>query len=316
MTTHLNLTGTSYKDTDVTSLVESNIISFFDWGFTDCGGYTNVYINISGGYGDFARLKPANDLNFSSGRVWEGIRGNWVWESGLAYGTPIRISGVYVNNVYTTSGYQIDYPNGRVIFNNPISTSSIVKLNHSYKEVQVTSCRDNPLFKQVQYRSRKPDETGFLISSGNYTGYATNKINLPTVSVEVISRGNSPYQLGGGKYSNYTVKFHILGESDFEVKRISDLLVNQEEKTIFAYDLDSMALANAFPLNFNGTLASGAKCYPDLVSHSGVGGYRTILIDQGKIRFHDCKSQTGKWIHQNLYMTTVDMSAQVILPPR
>lgn len=312
MTTHLRVSADNFSKTSVQETIEANLIAHFDWGFIDCGAYTNVVPNISGAYGDFSRLRYVNDPNFSSGKVWEGIRGNWVWESGLQYGTPLRISGVYVNNAFTTSGFKIDYNNGRVIFDSGIATNSNVRLGYSYKEIQFLAARNNPLFKQVQSRSRRPDDTNFLISSGNYLGYSATKINLPVVSIEVISRKNTPYQIGGGSYANYVAKFHILGESDTEVNRVADIICDQYDRTIFAFDLDTLAQQNAFPLKFDGTLASGARSYPDLVA----SGFWTTKFDQSKIAIMDCKSQQGNWIHQNLYMNTIDMSVQVVLPPK
>lgn len=315
MTTHLKVSTPYFYSTNLSKLVEANLISFFDWGFIDYGAYTNVVPNVSGAYGDFSRLRLVNDPNFSSGKVWEGIRSNWVWESGLQFGTPLQVSGIYVNNTFTTSGYKVDYPNGRIIFDTAISSTSIVRVGHSYKEVQFISARDNPLFREIQSRSRTPSDSNFLISSGNYIGNSQNKINLPSVSVEVYSRDNKPYQIGGGNYVNYTAKFHIIGESDTEVSKIADTLTDQDDKIIFAFDIDTMATNNAFPLKWDGTLANGAKSYPDLIALSGLGGYRTTKIDQGKIRMYDCKSQNGKWLTQNIYMNTVSMVVQVIVPP-
>ena len=315
MTTHLKVSAPYFYSTNVSKLIEANLISFLDWGFIDYGAYTNVVPNVSGAYGDFSRLRPVNDPNYTNGRVWEGIRSNWVWESGIQFGTPLKVSGVFLNDVLTTSGYQVDYPNGRIIFDTAKATSSIVRCGHSYKEVQFIPGRNNPLFQEAQTRSRKPSDTNFLIGSGNYLGFTQNKINLPCVSIEVVDRQDSPYQVGGGYWSDFRVKLTILGESDYEVSKIADILVDQEEKIIFAFDIDQMASANAFPLNFDGSLASGAKSYPDLIALSGIGGYRTTTFYQGKIRMYDTKSNTGQWLHQNLYLSNVDMVAQVILPP-
>lgn len=315
MTTHFKVSSPYYYSTPLSKTIESNLIVFFDWGFIDYGAYTNVRINTSGAYGgNFSQLRPVNDPNYTNGRVWEAIRGNWVWESGLSFGTPIRISGVYINNTINTSGYTIDYNNGRIIFPSAISTGNNVKVEYSYKEVQVMSASDNPVFKQVQYKSRRPGDNQFTWGSGLYTAFSTNKVNLPCVSVEVFSRKNDPFQVGGGQYANYVAKFHIMGESDQEVSKISDVICDQDRKIIFAFDLDQMATANAFPLKFDGSLNSNPLSYPDLVKLSGVGGYRTEKFHQGKIRMYDCKSQTGKWIHQNLYMNTVDMYVEVIVP--
>src|SRR5579859_2905287 len=86
----------------LTEMLESNISQFFQWGLLNVGNFFQVRIPTSGAYGgDFSRLRLGDDPNFPAGQVWEGVRKDWVWESGLNYAVqPIQISGVYVNGSY------------------------------------------------------------------------------------------------------------------------------------------------------------------------------------------------------------------------
>lgn len=307
--------STYFYQTDVASLVEANIIEFFNWGFVNQGAYVNANIPLSGAYGgDFSRLRPVNDPRYSTGQVWEGIRSNWVWESGLSYGTPINISGVFVGSTLRISGYTIDYPNGRVIFSSGIATNSIVRVGHSFKEVQVMSAQQNPMFYDLQSRSHRPDDPNFLAGSGLYANFSDQKINLPCVSVSTANRSSRGFQLGGGKWVNYRVKMYVLAEDEAMAKKISDTICNQENETIYAFDLDTMAASGAFPLKFDGSLNTNPKTYPQLVAYSGDGGYRTTQIQQGKIFFKEVTAQNGQYIHQNLYLKVIDLNAEIINP--
>ena len=76
-------------------LLQAGIISFFDWGFQNIGAYENVNIPTSGVYGgDRHILRPVQTPYYTNGRVWEGYRSNWIWESGFSQPVqPIQISG-------------------------------------------------------------------------------------------------------------------------------------------------------------------------------------------------------------------------------
>lgn len=306
--------GFLYHETDISKVIEGNLIAFFDWNFIDKGALHNITIPKSGAYGgDFSRLRLSPDPRYTSGRVWESIRGNWVWESGLSTLSPIRISGVFVNNNFQSSGYKIDYINGRVIFDTAIATSSTVKLEYSYKEVQFISADDNPWLRQVQYRSRRVDDSNFLLGSGGYIGLPENRLQLPSVGVSVVSRTNKGFQLGGHHKVIHTAKFHVLAEDEYTCKKISDTIANQENTTFYVFDPNRMARSGAFPLNIDGTLSSNPLIYPNLVKYSGNGGYRyTDAIQNGKCFMFDCEAQKGQWIG-NAYYTTVTVHTETIV---
>lgn len=305
--------NSNYGENQLRELVSNNMIEFFNWGFIDIGAYTNVELSSSGAYGgQFSQLRKADDPRYTTGTVWEAIRGNWVWESGVSVGSPIRISGVYVNNVLLTSGYNIDYINGRVFFDTP--KSGTVKVAYSYKEIQFLHAREHPLIYLLQNRSRRPDDSNWLVSSGLYTRLSDQKINMPCVAVECVSRNSSPYQLGGGQKVYLDLVYYILGEDDTSVSKISDIICNQKEKTIFAFDTDLIKNSGSFPLNYNGFLSANPKIYPQLADLNVNGGYRTNILDQGKIYIENTQSYNGQWISTDLYYNTVNMKVELIVP--
>ena len=77
---------TNYGDSTVSSIIQDNLIEFFDWAIMDIGGFNNVSVPQTDVYGgDRHKLRLVNDPRYTSGQVWEAFRGNWVWQSGLVY---------------------------------------------------------------------------------------------------------------------------------------------------------------------------------------------------------------------------------------
>lgn len=299
--------GWQYYETDISKVIESNLIAYFDWNFINIGAFHNVNIPTSGAYGgDFSRLKPSNDPRYTSGTVWESVRGNWVWESGLAYDS-INISGVFVGSTFLTSGYNIDYLRGRVIFSSAKPLNSIVRLGYSYKEVQFDSADENPFIKHIQNRSRRIDDTNFMISSGNFIGLPDNRIQFPHVSVSVVSRNSEGFQLGGGHIVNHTIVFHILAEDDYSCGKIANIIADQKNSNVFLFNPDRMARENVFPLSMTGE-RNNSLLYPQIVKHSGDGGYRyTDGIQYGKTFIKDSELQGKKWLGNICYgITTLE----------
>jgi hypothetical protein len=123
-------------------------MDFLQWGFLQVGGFQNITVNpaISGALGgDRFRLRPSNDPSYESGQVWEGFRNDWVWESGFSVDSisPIRVSGVWVDGSFYGSGdatysHYVDYPNGRVVFDTAVGTTSTVQASFTHRTVGIT----------------------------------------------------------------------------------------------------------------------------------------------------------------------------------
>lgn len=320
MTTETQLKGTtSLGNYSYTEILEHNIKAFFDWGFINKDGFINVEIPSSGAYGgDFSRLRHVRDPRYTNGRVWEAVRGNWVWESGLeSSNSPIQISGVFVNNVFLpTSGgqFHINYPNGQVIFTSGINTNSTVRIAYSHKWINVVSTDSVPWLRRGQQRSFRVDNSNFLIGSGDFTVLKQSRLDLPMVAVEIVGENYKGYQLGGWQYCFNRVKFYVIAEDKSSAERISHIIANQNEKTIFMFDSNLLAQNNAFPLDYRGSIANNAKTYPDLVDLSGNGGFRyTNGLLHGKVSFIDADRQEGQQLTDNIYQKVVTLETEAVL---
>jgi hypothetical protein len=251
--------------TQIINELENNYKSFLDWGFLSAGGFTNVSIpstNISGF--DLHKLKPTKDSTKPQNTVWQTPRKDWIYESGINYNSysPIEISGIYVNGSFypgptgnSTISYTLNYPEGQVVFNNPIPPSSSVELNYSYRNIQVYKMEQFPYWREIQYRSLE-NKTGFNLSDkGDFSIGAEHRIQLPSVIIETVARSNSrPYRLGDKSlYIEQDILLHILSDNSKDKNNITDILRLQEDRVIWLYNTDKIIKGGIFPLKYNGS---------------------------------------------------------------
>lgn len=259
-----------YYNYDVTDIVGQNIKNWLDYGLLEIGAYTPI--TTTGYASGYSILQQTYDPNFGNGKVFNGFGPSWCWESGVAIpsglGDLFQVSGVYVNNQFypkDTSGYfshNIDYQNGRVIFDNNISGSGTVRCNYVIKDIAIYT-DDSPQWKIIldEYINRYTEENN-QSPSGISSVLKERRVWLPCVVIEVQDRTNSPLQLGGGEYNELAVVYHIFGERPFDVKRISDILNNQENKRFDLYDVN----VAPYHFNFDGTLSQNSRTYPQLAN--------------------------------------------------
>jgi hypothetical protein len=300
-------------------ILRQNLIAFFDWGFINKAGFSNVAISASGAYdNDASKLRPVTDPRYTTGRVWESNRMNWVWEDDLETNTqPIQISGLFVGSTFhpvSGGNYYIDYPNGRIVFNTGIALNSTVKLAYSYKWINVTSTSAVPWLRKAQPRSFRGDTDDFTYHSGNFTSIAETRMQFPTVAVEMASEDYSPWALGGYQICRTKVKFFIIGEDESSVTRLAHIIGSQKEKTVQIFDSNRLATENKFPLNNFGTPQANFITYPTMVQYSGDGGYQlnTGLL-YGKVTFIDSQVQELQELTTNLYQKVVTLTTEAIL---
>jgi hypothetical protein len=307
----------SIGDTTFNSVLKTNILTLFDWGFIDIGAYYNVNVPTSGAYGgNFQTLHNVNDPNFTAGTVWEGSRKNWVWETGMTKGTPIAISGVYVNDVLLTSGYYIDYNNGRVVFDSAQTLSSDIHIEYSHKWIDFVDADDLPMFQRIQRNSFRVDDGFFALGSGMWTELAENRVQLPAVAVEIDNnRSYRGVELGSPTlYAENRLVFHVFAEQHDVAAQIAHIISLQEEKTHFLFDVDRMISSGAFPLDWRGALLDSTLTYPNLIKPTGDGGYRwTSGAREGKTRFFNSVLQDGSWLTRDIYQVQVSMDTETIL---
>lgn len=274
--------------------LEANIVEYFKWGMLNIGGFQNVERSTSGCYGgDYSILRPVNSPNYDDGQVWEAIRQDWVWESGIDYGyQPIAISGVYVNNVFysadTTGVYShtVSYPLGQIIFDSPVAVTKRVQVEHSYRNYYINHS-SVPWFKQLFFNSHRPDNAQFTsFASGVFQTLAENRIQMPAIIVEVVPERNMEgLQIGGGQIVGQDVMFHIFAESPGERNKALDIITYQKDATLSSFDKNAIIADDKFPLNYDGSLREDAITYPEMVKFPDMGGeyfWTKIFVKKAK----------------------------------
>jgi hypothetical protein len=295
----------------ITDQLNDNLVSMLDYGLLSIGGFISIHNNqpfIYGGSQSILRL--CDDNRFIKGKVWEGARSNWVWEKNIEYSQqPISISGIYVNNVFipNNSGYYIDYPRGRVVFDNAISPLSVVSLEYSYRYYN-TYNSSMQWFRQLMnntFNVASPDYHQY--GSGLWSLMSDSRAQLPAIFPYVVDRRKwIPKQLGGGTYCVQDILFYCFAESAADRDKILDILSMQKEKRIFFYDKNLMSAATGYPLNFNGKLVNTQ--YKNFVDLTNTFLWADALITEASVDYKNDEDAP------NLYRGTSKWTLSIDLP--
>lgn len=267
----------SITQKDKISILEDNIKSFLDWSFLHIGGFINIKSPspaITGSVG-YDVLKLSSDSTIAGNRLWESVRKDWVYESGVSYSgiSPILFSGVNLNNTFLPSptgsgnyGYSVNYPLGQILFNNPISATSTVRANYSYRYIQTYKSSDSLWWKEVQKESYNPAN---YKPNGDYALTSTHRVQLPAIIIELAPNVVlKPYQLGTTQ--NIWIQdifLHVFASTANYRNILLDILLAQKDKVLFLYDSDKVAKNLKYPLNPNGSINPSGQNYPLLVSN-------------------------------------------------
>lgn len=311
---------TNTQDSMLSTILLDNFITFYDWGFLDKGGFNSASIPNSGMYGgEKTNLRPAQDPSYAANRVWQGFRENWVWETGISKTTqPIQISGVYINSNFIPytynptsgcylgagpSGYKIDYPDGRILFNNPIPPTSVVQLNYSYKWVKVDKAEGVQFFRQIQSNDFRIDQN-FLSGSGEWIQLGQTRIQLPAVFIEVVpNRRFEPFQLGGGQWAHTDIVFYALSNREADCSNLLNIISYQNDRVMPIFDSNLISRSGAYPLSFKGDLVNSKYNYPYLINN----------YYYNKCRIYDTNISNISQVSVDFYVGTARCSTQVEL---
>ena len=301
------------QDSTLSNTLLDNFVAMYDWGLLDRGQFYNINIPESGIYGgDRHKLRTAQDPNYTDGQVWEGYRQNWVWESGISATDeqPITISGVFVDDTFYATGnvtkpFYIDHPNGRVVFDTALTTTSAVQLEYSHKWVQVIPAQGVPWFRQIQQGSFRNEE-GFQVSnSGNWVQLGQTRVQLPAIAVEVVpAKSLQPYQLGGGQWINTDILFYVISENHWECTNLMDAIIYQNDRSIHLFDPTAVAISGVLPFNYRNELNENAipsGLYPNMVDNFF---YRRCWINESR-------GNEVSQLSPELYIGTTRCSTQV-----
>lgn len=259
------------------NILESNFKLFFDWSFLKIGAWFDATIPNSGTiYGNLnppSKLLLVDDPSYIDGQVWQGIRKDWVWESGVSYSgnIPINISGCYVNNAfvpYEDSIFHVDYPQGRIVFDTAKPKTSNIQINYSYRYVQVYRSSDSPWFNKIQYPSLDNSQSEIQqLSTGEWSIAGNQRIQLPAIVIESVPRSRSrPYELGNSSlWLEQDIVFYILAENKNDRNKLLDILRLQQDITMVLFNTNKLAQDNNYPLNYLGDKNNQLN-YPNIIS--------------------------------------------------
>jgi hypothetical protein len=274
--TSLKTPGTQIGDSQLTGQLRTNICAFLDWALLGLGGFYNVYLGTTLPYGgNPSTLRLSDDPRYPSGQVWDGYKTNWIWENNIENTTqPIQISGVWINgnflpnNHIGISGFNINYPAGRVFFNSPIPTNSTVQVEYSWRAYNVYP--DNiQWFKQLQQGTSRLDNPQWSYQgSGIWSIFPESRAQLPAIVVEPIpTRTHTGYQLGGGQWLNNRITFWVLSNTETQRDSILDILTYQADRTFYLFDINRIQSSGQLPLNQWGHLINSSSTYPYLINN-------------------------------------------------
>ena len=274
--------NTKFKGVDSISqdlllnILETNFKMFLDWGFLNIGAWFDATINTSTIYGgtEHSSLQSVADPGYTDGQVWQGVRKDWVWETVVYKETsPTAISGVHVDSTfipYSNNSFIVDYPNGKIIFDNPISINSNVQLEYSYRTVQTHRSSESPWVNILQYNSMNTSNTDIQQKNdGDWSIGGNHRVQMPCIIIEAIPRSRSrPYEIGNTLlWLEQDIGFYILAENKNDRNKLLDIIRLQQDLTIQLFDTNILAQNDLFPLDYNGDLQDNALMYPDIITY-------------------------------------------------
>lgn len=299
--------------------IEYGLKNFCDWAFLKIGAWENVTTGSIGAYGgSLSQLHVVDDPNFTDNTVFQSIRKEWIWETGINYSSPTGGTfnplpvQVYINNALVgtgTSGYShhISYPLGRVVFDSPQS-SGAVKAQYSYRGVQTYLSDDINWWFEVQFDTFNPADNQWArnITSGDFSLSATNRVQLPAVIIECkSSRYSKPFELGTLVARNkQDVLFHLISQDRYTRNNMVDIFSLMQDKTIVLGDTDVIYRDQKFPLDERGMLTSTASIYPDIVGNTNYV-FRHAFFE--KVHVTDVETR-----HPNLHWSIVRCTLEII----
>jgi len=291
-----------------------SVIDFYKWTFLNIGAYNNISINppVSGVFGgNRFGLAYTEDPRFSNGRVWQGARSDWVWETGVSFTPPPTSVSVTLNGIPQSSGYYVDYPRGRVVFNTAIPSGSTVQATYATRSVNFVDATE-PWFRELMFDSYDVQRSDFTDSKrgGKWNQLGENRLQLPVVGVEVVGPAEfKPYQLGGGQWVYVDLLYYIYAENSSDRDKLRDIIANQNNKVIWTYDRNRMKQDSRWPftLDSRGATVSGFLTYPSLINEQT--GFRFL-----NAKFTETNAYNMDTNNAFLWAATVRTTAEMITP--
>ena len=239
--------GKMVGELSVTEQVVANIANWINISFLESGAFDTIKLSDAGTDGEEkSRLVSVEDRIYGEGYVYQSAYKNWAHESGIAFnddfGEYIVCSGIYIGGDFyhkSESGvlaYHIDYPNGRIIFDNQNSVADAygsgdldIYAEFSYKRVTIITADEYYRRTYIGRQANNPVGSGSAIPKDI-------DIKLPAVIIDSSNDSWAPYQLGGHKRGIHNVVANVYGVVKSDINRIVDILSQQQDKKIPSID--------------------------------------------------------------------------------
>jgi len=293
------------------NILEANFKMYLDWSFLKIGAWFDAekpQETIYGGNTHY-QLLPVSDMSYTDGQVWQGIRKDWVWESGIIYEntSPKVISDILVDGISVpkTDNFVVSYPTGRVTFYEPISVSSTVELEYSYRFVQVHRSSESPWFNIVQYSSFNTDNQDIQqMENGEWAIGSHHRVQLPCIIIESVPRSRSrPYEIGNSLlWLEQDIAFYVLAENKNDRNKLLDIIRLQQDSTLQLFDTNLVAQNDDFPLDYNEDIKNSPLMYPNLIDQYN---WRKCFIKNVNLIELDSK-------HTNFYQGAARATLEII----
>lgn len=303
-------------DISLINQLEDNLKSFFDWGLLNIGAFVNINAPTSGIQQGalYHQLRATDDPGYANGRVWQGFKKEWIWETGVSYTgqQPIAISGININNNFYPAptgsgsvGYKINYPLGRVIFDRSLSSANAT-ISYSYRWCQVHKASASPWWTELQKMSLDTDPQFKQKDKGDYNISANQRIQMPCIIIEPTARSNmTPWQLGATNFAiDQDILCHVFAENAHDKNKLADIIRLQKHKTIPLYDSIKLAKDAKYGLKYDGSINQSGLIYPDFFTNVNYCSFKCFFKD---IQIIDMES-----FNQNLFWCTIRLTTEVI----
>lgn len=255
-------TNTKVGEATHSRQIEINLCEWLSWSLL----HANSFINITG---DETTPSPEMSLKLTrvpgiaDGRCWESRRSNWVWEGNLVdVDTPPISPQVYLNtSLVDPSLYRIDYPSGRVVFNTPLATNSVVSAKYSCRFHQVYDS-NHPFSYKVDSLSLRPDDPRWETNTkegGELEVLAKDRLQLP--SFFVSPQGgfrHRAYEMGSTSNEVWEdFRILCLAETKPDLVWMKDVICEQVDCSPSTFNINSTSPA----LNQHGYLVGSPTTY-------------------------------------------------------
>ena len=260
---------------DYSESLTKSLVTWMDSGFAT---YSTAHSS--------GNLSQKSHPAYAAGYVWGSNVKNWRWDA-PAY--------VYVGGVLQTSGFQINYRDGLVIFS---SSKTNANAEYDYKKIDVIDAKDNDFFRG--------EASHLTVFDGTYRA---NAVQLPLVAVETADTDSDGYELGS--YTRdviTTILVNVIAKTKEDCNKIADAVYRQIDGTFELYNFNQANRSGFYPLDAEGFLVNSSGTYNALVS-----GYPVSISLNNRGYIENADRENVNKLNNNMYHCTIRYYVSTVL---